>query len=134
MKGIPIFPTIRAVKSQLLNWGLNWLTLSLLNLCLLEGLMAKEGEDEEGIYREISSPQVIIQRGWADFLKTYFLALAGFLLSTFVRKYANKSKCTHNKKRAYKTSQDFKILPRVNLIGCQGVKLFLQKDGFRFGR
>ena len=63
---------------------MNWLSLSLLNLSLLAGLMAKEGEDEEGMYREISSPQVLIQGGGgADFLNIYFIALAGFMLQTF---------------------------------------------------
>ena len=34
----------------------------------------------------------------------------------------------------YKTSQDCKTLPRVHLIGCQGVNLFLPKDCFKFGQ
>ena len=33
-----------------------------------------------------------------------------------------------------KTSQDCKMLPRVHLIGCQGVKLFLPKDSLQFGQ
>ena len=31
-----------------------------------------------------------------------------------------------------KTLQDCKTLPRVHFIGCQGVKLFVPKDCFKF--
>ena len=35
-------------------------------------------------------------------------------------------------KQSGKTSRDRKTRPRVHLIGCRGLKLFLPKDGFKF--